>query len=84
VSVLSDVGEPEAHIIQEVMPHHIVNPNWLRLKPGEDLIGQWLFIETLARLLVIWLTWLVIVRTIDRRYKKRSQSELDITKMPPG
>jgi hypothetical protein len=73
ISVLSDVGEPEAHIIRRVMPHHIINPDWLTVAPSGDLINQWLFDETLVRLLVIWGLWAGIVAVIIRWRKKHGK-----------
>ena len=70
ISVLSGGNESEVEIICRVMPHHIVHPWDIKLSAGQDLTGTWLVQETIARMLMIWLLWVIIVAAVIMARKK--------------
>ncbi len=70
VSVLTSVDESGAQIIREVMPYHIVPPEWVSAPDELAVIGTWLLIETLVRLVVIWGSCGTVVVLLARRVRR--------------
>jgi len=62
---LSEIGSTDADLVRELWPFHLVQPEWVSTPP--DYI-RWAQAETLARGIVVFLSWATTAILLERRY----------------
>ena len=60
ISVLGDI---DASRIRQIVPYHLVNPDWIKPKDG-DLSMPWIIAEMKARIAVIGIIWAGLIVVI--------------------